>query len=78
MHDFVFKGDDLVVATHGRSIWVLEDLPALREHRPELDAAPLHLYQPRRQVRWITDQGFPEKGEARRSYSLLGTGGGCL
>jgi photosystem II stability/assembly factor-like uncharacterized protein len=72
VHDFVFRGDDLVVATHGRSIWVLEDLPALREHRHELDAAPLHLYQPRRQVRWITDRGFPGKGEARRSYSLLG------
>ena len=72
VHDFVFKGDDLVVATHGRSIWILEDLPALRQHRPELDAAPLHLYQPRRQVRWLTHRGFPAKGEARRSYSLLG------
>ena len=72
VHDFVFAGDDLVVATHGRSIWVLEDLPALREHRPELDSAPLHLYQPRRQVRWITEHGFPAKGESRRSYSLLG------
>jgi hypothetical protein len=72
VHDFVFKGDDLVVATHGRSIWVLEDLPALREHRPEFESVPLHVYQPRRQVRWITDHGFPAKGEARRSYSLLG------
>ena len=63
--NFVFKGDDLVVATHGRSIWVLEDLPALREHRHELDEAPLHLYQPRRQVRWITDRGFPRR--ARRA-----------
>jgi photosystem II stability/assembly factor-like uncharacterized protein len=72
VHDFVFTGDDLVVATHGRSIWILEDLPALREHRPELDTSPLHLYQPRRAVRWITERGFPAKGEARRSYSLLG------
>jgi photosystem II stability/assembly factor-like uncharacterized protein len=72
VHDFEFKGDDLVVATHGRSIWVLEDLSALRQHRPELDAAPLHVYQPRRQVRWITDRGFPAKGESRRSYALLG------
>jgi photosystem II stability/assembly factor-like uncharacterized protein len=72
VHDFVFKGDDLVVATHGRSIWVLEDLPALRQHRTELDPAPLHLYQPRRQVRWLTDHGYPAKSEARRSYSLLG------
>jgi hypothetical protein len=72
VHDFVFKGDDLVVATHGRSIWALEDLPALREHRPELDAAPLHLYKPRRLIRWLTDHGFPAKGETTRSYSLLG------
>jgi hypothetical protein len=72
VHDFVFKDEDLVVATHGRSIWVLEDLPALRQHKPELDDAPLHLYQPRRQVRWITDHGYPHKGEARRYYDLLG------
>jgi photosystem II stability/assembly factor-like uncharacterized protein len=72
VHDFVFHGDDLVVATHGRSIWVLEDLPALRQHRPELDAAPLHLYEPRRQVRWLTDHGYPSKTDHRRSYSLLG------
>ena len=72
VHDFVFKGDDLVVATHGRSIWVLEDLPALRQYRPDLDEAALHVYQPRRQVRWITEHGFPAKGEATRSYSLLG------
>ncbi|MHB1431099.1 MAG: hypothetical protein ACYCVZ_03145 [Streptosporangiaceae bacterium] len=72
VHDFAFKDDDLVVATHGRSIWVLEDLPALREHQPGMDAEPLHLYQPRRHVRWNTEHGFPAKGEARRSYSLLG------
>jgi photosystem II stability/assembly factor-like uncharacterized protein len=72
VHDFVFKDEDLVVATHGRSIWVLEDLPALRQHKPELNDAPLHLYQPRRQVRWITDHGYPHKGEARRYYDLLG------
>jgi photosystem II stability/assembly factor-like uncharacterized protein len=72
VHDFVFHGDDLVVATHGRSIWVLEDLPVLRQHQPELDNVPLHLYQPRRLVRWITDRGFPPKGDARRSYALLG------
>jgi photosystem II stability/assembly factor-like uncharacterized protein len=72
VHDFAFKGDDLVVATHGRSIWVLEDLPALRQHQPEQNAAAVHLYQPRRHVRWITDRGFPAKSEARRSYSLLG------
>jgi hypothetical protein len=47
-------------------------LPALRQHQPELEGAALHVYQPRQQVRWITEHGFPAKGEATRSYSLLG------
>ena len=72
VHDFVFKGDDLVVATHGRSIWILEDLPALREHQSDMETVALHLYQPRPHIRWFTEHGFPAKSEARRSYSLLG------
>ena len=31
VHDLVVKDDDLVVATHGRSIWILDDLRPIRE-----------------------------------------------
>ena len=31
VHDLVVKGDDLVVATHGRSIWILDDLRPVRD-----------------------------------------------
>ena len=31
VHDLVVKDDDLVVATHGRSFWVLDDLTPLRQ-----------------------------------------------
>ena len=31
IHDLVVKDDDLVVATHGRSFWVLDDLTPLRQ-----------------------------------------------
>ena len=31
VHDLVVKDDDLVVGTHGRSIWILDDLTAVRE-----------------------------------------------
>ncbi|MFZ0214900.1 MAG: glycosyl hydrolase [Candidatus Dormiibacterota bacterium] len=72
VHDLVLKDTDLVVATHGRSIWILEDLAALRQYQPEQAAGALRLYQPRRQVRWFTNRGIPAKGEARRSYALLG------
>ena len=31
VHDLAVKGDDLVVGTHGRSIWVLDDLQPVRQ-----------------------------------------------
>ena len=37
---------DLVVATQGRSYWILDDLGPLRQWRPEVAAEPAHLYTP--------------------------------
>ena len=34
IHDLVVKDDDLVVATHGRSFWVLDNLTPLRQVNP--------------------------------------------
>jgi len=34
IHDLIVKDDDLVVATHGRSFWVLDDLTPLRQLDP--------------------------------------------
>ena len=31
LHDLAVAGDDLVVATHGRSFWILEDVTPLRQ-----------------------------------------------
>ena len=39
------KDDDLVVATHGRGIWILDNISSLRAVTPELAAAPLHLFE---------------------------------
>ncbi|MHB8797957.1 MAG: WD40/YVTN/BNR-like repeat-containing protein [Thermoanaerobaculia bacterium] len=38
---------DLVVATHGRSLFVIDDVTALQELRPEVRAKALHLFPPR-------------------------------
>jgi len=38
------RDDDLVVGTHGRSIWVLEDLTPLREFSAEVADQPVHLF----------------------------------
>jgi photosystem II stability/assembly factor-like uncharacterized protein len=36
--------DDLVVATHGRGIWILDDLHPLQEMNANIQAQPLHLF----------------------------------
>jgi photosystem II stability/assembly factor-like uncharacterized protein len=45
MRDFVIHGDDVVVGTHGRSFWILDDITPLRQIH-EGDAAATKLFQP--------------------------------
>jgi photosystem II stability/assembly factor-like uncharacterized protein len=49
--DLVVEGDDLVIATHGRSFWVLDNMSALREWKSGMAAAPLHLFAPQGGIR---------------------------
>ncbi len=44
--DLVVAGNDLVIATHGRSMYVLDDIAPLRQATPQLAAEPVHLFQP--------------------------------
>ena len=39
------KNDDLVVATHGRGFWIMDNIAALRQITPEVVSAPAHLFQ---------------------------------
>jgi photosystem II stability/assembly factor-like uncharacterized protein len=48
MRDLIVKGDDLVVATHGRSFWILDDITPLRQLSSEVAAADGHLFAPQR------------------------------
>ena len=47
VHDLAVKDDDLVVATHGRSFWVLDDLSPLRQFQDAIAKEDVHFYQPR-------------------------------
>jgi photosystem II stability/assembly factor-like uncharacterized protein len=51
--DLTVQGDDLVVATHGRSFWVLDDIDILRQFSPNLSASAVHLFAPDAAVRSI-------------------------
>jgi photosystem II stability/assembly factor-like uncharacterized protein len=46
VHDLVVKGDDLVIATHGRSFWILDDVTPLREVGNAAATASAYLYKP--------------------------------
>ena len=46
VHDLVVKDDDLVLATHGRAFWILDDLSALRQYDDKFGKATMHLYTP--------------------------------
>jgi len=47
IHDMVVKEDDLVVATHGRSFWILDDLTPLHQITDEAAGSDFYLFKPR-------------------------------
>ncbi|MBI3406558.1 MAG: glycosyl hydrolase [Acidobacteria bacterium] len=51
IHDLVVKDNDLVVATHGRSFWILDDLTPLQQWDEKSTAEDFHLFAPRTSIR---------------------------
>ena len=46
------RDNDLVIATHGRSIYIMDDITPLQATTGETMAEDVHLYEPRESVRW--------------------------
>lgn len=66
VHDFAIHpgAGELVAATHGRSIWIL-DIAALRQINAKTLAAKATLFQPVTAIRWIPE---PTRGRTNRRY----------
>jgi photosystem II stability/assembly factor-like uncharacterized protein len=62
IHDLVVKDDDLVVATHGRSFWVLDNLTPLRQLNAQSASPDMLLYQPQTAMRLH----YPEEIDKRQ------------
>lgn len=60
VHDLVVKDDDLVIATHGRSFWILDDITPLRQVQAAA-ASNVHLYKPEVGYRLY----YPDQVDAR-------------
>jgi len=76
--DMAITGRDLVVATQGRSFWILDDLTPLHSMTPEIADAEAHLFQPRTTYRFGGGGGFGSGGSGSNPptgvilYYLLG------
>jgi hypothetical protein len=57
VHDLVVKGNNLVLATHGRSIWILDDLQPVRETDARVLSLPVYLFPAADAVRWRIGDG---------------------
>ena len=47
IHDMVVKDDDLVVGTHGRAFWILDDVTPLHEMSGRVGESGAYLFRPR-------------------------------
>ena len=54
VHDLVIhpRDADLIAGTHGRSLWILDDITPLRQLTPEVRAKAVRLLEPRRATKW--------------------------
>src|SRR6266705_719184 len=61
IHDLVVKDDDLIVATHGRSFWVLDDLTPVRQVNAQSTQADVILYEPQIALRLHYPEEFDKR-----------------
>jgi photosystem II stability/assembly factor-like uncharacterized protein len=57
VRDLVVHGDDLAIATHGRSFWILDDITPLRQANAGVASSSAWLYQPAKAIR-TSHEGF--------------------
>jgi photosystem II stability/assembly factor-like uncharacterized protein len=52
MRDLAIHGDDLIVGTHGRSFWILDDVTPLRQMNADIAKESAHLFAPQEATRF--------------------------
>src|SRR4029453_9488748 len=61
IRDLVVKDADLIVGTHGRGFWILDDIMPLRQITADVARAPVSLFRPPTayRVRWNKNTDTP-------------------
>lgn len=68
IYDMTIKNNDLVIATHGRSFWIVDDLTPLHQLAQVDD--PVHLFTPRATWRLLPDLFGAWTGSDGKDYSI--------
>ena len=77
IHDMVIRDGDLAVATHGRSLWILDDLSVLHQFGDVEDGSPrrAHLFRPRPTYRVLSEPyGYWHQTSGRTKHYQLSLG----
>ncbi len=74
IYDMKVKDTDLVVGTHGRAFWILDDLTVLHQYSDEIASQSAHLFAPRTTERRLPKvfEGMFEGGPGKQYMSTLG------
>lgn len=55
IRDLVVKDNDLVLGSHGRGFWILDDIQPLRQYKPEMKNLAAILFKPTDAIRGISE-----------------------
>src|SRR5262249_11261740 len=61
VHDLRVKNNELVLGTHGRSIWIFDNLSVLREMSPQIVQSDVHFFSVQPSIRWHYHGSFHAK-----------------
>ncbi len=55
IHDLIIhpREGDLIAGTHGRSLWIMDDISPLRQINSEILAKELHLFESKKSTQWV-------------------------
>ena len=73
VHDLRIKDEDIVLATHGRGFWVMDNISALRQLTPPVVTKRAHLFKPPDAFRTDFGGGF-----FAQLMAMMGGGGSTL
>jgi photosystem II stability/assembly factor-like uncharacterized protein len=72
IHDLVIKDNDLILATHGRSFWVLDNIAPLRQLSEEIGNKQAYVYAPGTYTRFASSGGYNYPAAPGKNYRHTG------